>query len=130
LVQYRKVLAIEPKNAIALLKVGEVQLADNNTDGAIKSLLESIKASPSARTYTSLAEAHVAQHNTDAALDAYRHARALEPRNADLLTAYGLLLYEAGQLDEAAKVLEESVSIQPRATTHNHLGIAYQVSCV
>lgn len=128
LAQYRKVLALEPKNSMALLKVGEVLLAENNVDGAVKSLLDSIKQSPSARSYASLAEAYVAAKNTDAALKAYADAVKLEPRNAETLKALGQLQYEAGFLEDAAKTLEEAVSIDARATTHNQLGIVYQVS--
>ena len=127
LAQYKKVLALEPKHGVALLKIGEVQLANNDVDGAIKALLDATKQAPSARAYASLAEAYVASSKTDAALKAYAEARKLEPRNAELLAALGALQYEAGFLEDATKSLEESVAINPRAVTHNQLGIAYQV---
>lgn len=74
-------------------------------------------------------------HDTDKALNAYRKATELDPRNTDGWNSYGSLLRRSGNLKDAEKAHRESLrlgqltdDIEVVANAYSYIGFVYQAS--
>ena len=79
-----------------------------------------------AHAYKNLGNAFSGQKRYPAAIDALRHATALEPTNAAAFFNLGLAHYSAGQYREAVEAYQEVLKLKPNlAVAHYNLGLAY-----
>jgi len=73
--------------------------------------------------YRSVGTAFAARGETSPALENLQKANAINPNNADVHKALGLLLYEDGKADACINELKKSLEIDPQqAELHNALG--------
>jgi tetratricopeptide (TPR) repeat protein len=86
--------------------------------GPVSPALEALRREATvetAPTKTTLAFAHVAldEGQLPAAITAYRRVLDREPKNAEALTHMGVILYQAGHVDEALARIEEALAVDP-----------------
>ncbi len=61
-----------------------------------------------------------------AAMDSFRHAIAINPKNPDAYAGLGTALLDVGRAPQAAAALQKSISLRPdNAEAHYKLGVAY-----
>src|SRR5215831_7868869 len=74
-------------------------------------------SSAEVRTHVDRARAALAKHDLTQAGREYEEALKLDPRNVELLTAYGATLYGLGMAREATKDLDAALKLDPNQTT-------------
>jgi serine/threonine-protein kinase len=90
---YNKARELDPKNATAVLGLGEIALSQGSTDAALSHLRRAARLTPrSARAHTLLGEALLASGRRQDAAASFKRALKIEPENARARTG----------LDEAA----------------------------
>jgi Tfp pilus assembly protein PilF len=98
---------VEPRNATILVHVGTVHLMAGDRQRAREAFEAALAASPdSARAHSSLGFLDAEDGRSTEALEHWRRALALDPRERDALLALGELLRRRGRPAEARIYLE------------------------
>ena len=130
---YRKIdtlwldtLAKNPHCWMAYTNLGILLAERGETEEAIKyySRVDAIIPRAAARTQVYIGNALRIEGKRAAAAEHFKKALQLDPRHAEALVAWGVLLEEEGKDDEAFARFSEALKITPRsAPAHNNLGI-------
>lgn len=122
---YRRVLEVQPSNAVALHYLGVMAVQANDPATAVRLIRKSVEQAPHYK------EAHynlgVAYHQLDRlaeAADCYRRTLALEPDHPLALNNLGAALTWQGGLEEALSCIERSIAVNAaNAEAHNNMGV-------
>jgi tetratricopeptide (TPR) repeat protein len=107
------VLAHAPRSATTWSNVGLLELRAGRPADAARAFTQAVDADPRlAQAWEGLGAAR-ARSDPAGAIDAWKKAVELEPRNYDVLFNLGVLLREAGRTDEARPHLERFVREAP-----------------
>lgn len=110
---YKRALAADPTYTNALNNLGAVYIQLQEWDKAIATLQKSIELHPEfAASYYNLAGAYERSGMKAEAEAAYREAIRLEPEDADALASLATLVYDRGEIDEAAQLLMRALAIR------------------
>jgi len=121
---YRELLAIDPRHAGALHRLGVIAGQKGRPDLAAGLIGDAIRLRPDdPEAHHNRAVALRAIGRLDDAVAAWRTAVALRPDYADAHQDLGYALYLLGRLDEATESLRTAVALRPdSADAHNDLG--------
>lgn len=112
--QLRKVLKIEPDNAMSLNNLAWV-LAAQKQAGAIELAERAVQLGPNQTLFLdTLAYAQAAQAQIDQAIETQQRALSLEPANPDLSLGLARLYLQAGKSSKAREALRELVKLGER----------------
>jgi tetratricopeptide (TPR) repeat protein len=112
-VQYRAALAAQPDYANALNNLGAVYIQLQDWDNAIATLKESIRQRPDfVESYYNIAGAYEKKGMKSEAEEMYRKAVELHPGDADALASLATLVYDRGDIDGAAQLLRQALTVQ------------------
>lgn len=129
---FRRALAIDPDNALALGNIAAPLLITGQTDEAEQSLDRAVEVYRRsgvdpvslASTYSSLAVAYSRQGRFDKAADMFRRVLEFTPDSADTRANYALSLYLQNKLPDARAEIERSVTQNPNVPeSQNILGM-------
>ena len=110
----RGVLAEDPKNPQANLRLGYVLLESKRCREAVARFRNAIAAQlPSADAHLGLAACQTAQREFDAATEALREAERVEPGNPVVLANLGIVLSDAGKPEAAIDPLQRALTTDP-----------------
>jgi arylsulfatase A-like enzyme/Flp pilus assembly protein TadD len=110
----RQVLADDPDNPQANLRLGYVLLESNRCAAAVPPLKRAIAAKiPTADAYLGLAMCQSSARQLDAAAATLRAAEAVEPGNPVVLANLGIVLSAAGRHTDAIVALRRAVTLDP-----------------
>jgi arylsulfatase A-like enzyme/Flp pilus assembly protein TadD len=110
---FSDVLARSPQSATAWSNLGLLELADRRPEEAARAFERAVAADPRlGQAWEGLGAAR-ARSNPSSAIDAWRRALELEPRNYDLLFNIAALLHEQGRTEEARPYVERFVREAP-----------------
>ena len=123
---YRRILAVAPRHADSLHRLGLIAYQAGRPDFAVDLLRQAIvQDKKAARYHAHLSLALGALGQLDEAVAASRAAIRLEPNQPDSHNNLGVLLMQLGRLDEAADCYRQAVALGPGiADPHNNLGNA------
>jgi|SRR5208337_1494489 len=118
------------ERAAALYNEAAALFHEGNTDKAIETVRESLKAdASSAVAYDQLGYMLLSKRLHQEALSAFDAALKLNPRMRTSRTGKGLALLGKGDVNEAEAVLKEALQLNPYPSmTHYALGLAYERS--
>ena len=111
---YRRAAALDPVQSTVFLQLAS--LADSNAKAnAAVATLHSAEASASHdfAGWAHLGDAASQAGQWPSAADAYQHAAALHPDNANVVYKWGVALYRAGNPAQAVEVLERGLQLDP-----------------
>ncbi len=124
--QFEKALALDPDNAEAYLRLGNVQRARGDAPGAIASFQEAIERDGGAQAYNNLGVVYQEQGQLDRAADLFARAAALEP-DGDYFSNLGSVRLAQGREGEAKRHYERAIAANPdSAEAHHNLGVLLQ----
>ncbi|NLX59366.1 MAG: tetratricopeptide repeat protein [Phycisphaerae bacterium] len=121
----QEALKVQPKFALVLVDLGELELSQKNVDAAIEKFEAAIALDPGLwGALNNLAWA-LATEKGDVASARTRidQALRLQPRHSSLLDTSGWIHYLAGDYRSAERELEESLASSPSLVTKYHLGM-------
>jgi len=123
------VLALDPKNTVAMRGLANAQLQTGDSAGAIKNLQAAQAIQPDWRNDNSLGVAYDMRGDHVAAVKAYKDGLAIDPGNLQLTNNMGLSLALSGDYAQALPLLETSAH-DPRSTPRmrQNLALAYGLS--
>jgi tetratricopeptide (TPR) repeat protein/SAM-dependent methyltransferase len=121
---YRRVLAVAPRHADSLHRLGLIAYQAGRPDFAVDLLRQAITQDrKAARCHAHLSLALGALGRVDEAVASSRAAIRLEPGLPDTHNNLGVLLMQLGRLDEAADCYRHAIALEPGiADAHNNLG--------
>jgi len=124
---FETALSADPTHMKSFLNLSRVLIERKRYDEAIEKLTRAGEVDPESATVPRLmARAFSAQHKTDDAIDAYRHAIALDMSDAWSMNNLGLLYLEQGFVEDAVPYLAKAVLTKDVAAFHNNLGMALE----
>ena len=110
----REILAEEPGNPLANLRLGYVFVESGRCADAMPRFRKAIEARyPSADAHLGLAGCQAARGEANAAAATLRAADVVEPGNPVVLANLGLMLSDAGRPGEAIDPLQKALSVAP-----------------
>jgi arylsulfatase A-like enzyme/Tfp pilus assembly protein PilF len=110
----RRVLADDPGNPQANLRLGYVLLESNRCAAAVPLLRVAIAAKiPTADAHLGLGMCQASARQLDAATATLRAAEAVEPGNPVVLANLGIVLSDAGRHREAIEALQRALALDP-----------------
>ena len=110
----RDILAEDPDNPQANLRLGHVLIASNRCPDAMPRLRKAIAAKlPSADAHLGLAGCQVARRDFTGAIATLREAEQIEPGNPIVVANLGLVLSDAGRPAEAIDPLQRALTTDP-----------------
>ena len=110
----RQVLADDPRNPLAHLRLGYVLLESNRCAAAVAHFETAIAAKyPSADPHLGLAACQAARKNFKGAAEVLREADKVEPGNPVVLANLGLMLSDAGDPAAAVGPLQRALTTDP-----------------
>jgi arylsulfatase A-like enzyme/Tfp pilus assembly protein PilF len=116
LATFAKVREIDPSNAMALVNVATVHLAAREYGRARELLEGALALNPRvARAHNALGVIAAETGNPNEAIERWKKAVELEPKEFDTVYNLGFILLRAGRLDEARSYLERFVREAPPA---------------
>lgn len=121
---YQKVLRHDPHNQDALFLLGEIKLGHGDHDGAIELFSAAIaQGNAQAAFHYSLARAHEARGEPEAAAEHYRKTTRLDPSHAMAHNNLGCLLRSDGRTAEALTCFRRALECDGHlAQAHFNLG--------
>lgn len=121
---YRRILAVAPRHADSLHRLGLIAYQAGRPDFAADLLRQAIvQDKKCARYHAHLSLALGALGQFDEAVASSRAAIRLEPGQPDAHNNLGVLLMQMGRLDEAADCYRQTIALEPGiADAHNNLG--------
>ena len=125
---FEQALSIAPTHVGSLVNLSRVLIDQNRVDAALVRLAQAGEISPgSPDVQRLLGRAYTAQGKTDEAVDAYRHAIALDAGDAWSMNNLGLLFLEERRPDEALPLLARAVELRMDVPAfHNNLAMALE----
>ena len=128
---FLRVTELQPDNADAYASLGTVYLLTDQRERAIEYLQRSIRLSPTVGAWSNLGSALTDAGRHQEALDAFRQAAALRPRDPLLQRNLGDSLQHVGRTREAraaytegARLATEALAVNPKsAESHGALAI-------
>jgi len=122
---YRRVLAIDPREANALHLLGVIACQQNRHEPAIDLIGQAIAINPADASYhANLGVALKETGRLDEAVAAYRRAIALRPDHPEAHNSLGNALAAQGRLDAAAGCYRRAIGLRPDyPEAHFNLGI-------
>ncbi|MCI0530134.1 MAG: tetratricopeptide repeat protein, partial [Nitrospira sp.] len=126
--EYRKALALNPKNFVTHYNLAVLYLAQGELDLAIASFQEALKIEPDFwESHYNLGIAYYDLGFTEQAIAHYKRARDLKPDEADVHFNLALAYARAEKFDLATVEYEETLRLNPKnISAHNNLGNAYR----
>ncbi len=110
----RAILATDPENPQANLRLGYVLLESNRCHDAIPRFQSAVAAhAPSADAHLGLAACEVSERRFDAAATTLRAADRMEPDNPVVSANLGIVLSDGGHPDDAIAPLQRALTIDP-----------------
>ncbi|MBF0358169.1 MAG: tetratricopeptide repeat protein [Magnetococcales bacterium] len=121
---YRKTLAIEPENVIALSNIGSILKNQGKLEEAVANLKKAVAIQPDfADAFFNLGNAQKELGRLDEAVNCFKKTVLLKPDNADAYYNLGLVLTAQDRVEEAVASYRQVISIDPGyAEAHNNLG--------
>ena len=120
--QYRKTLDLDPHHMSARNNLGITYILLKDWNNAMKTLKEVIKQKPDfLEPYYNLAGVYEETGLKNEAEEMYQKSLELSPRDADALSRLATLLYDRGEIDEAAELLSQALSIDSSNQTATSL---------
>lgn len=111
----RAILAEDPRNPQANLRLGYVLVESNRCPAASKHFAVAIaERLPSADAHLGLASCHAAARRFDLAADTLRDAERIEPDNPVVVANLGIVLSDAGRAADAVRPLQRALTIDPQ----------------
>jgi tetratricopeptide (TPR) repeat protein len=125
---FETALRIDPKHMKSLVNLSRVLIEQKRYDDAIGKLTTAGEVDPESATVPRLmARAHSAKGEFEQAVDAYRHAIALDGSDAWSMNNLGMLYLERGFVEDALAYLAKAVQMNEKvAAFHNNLGMALE----
>ena len=125
---FEKALSIAPTHVGSLVNLSRVLIDQNRVDAALVRLAQAGDISPgSPDVQRLLGRAYTAQGKTEQAVDAYRHAIALDAHDAWSMNNLGLLFLEQQHAAEALPLLARAVQLRDDVPAfHNNLAMALE----
>ena len=123
----QNILSRNPKNSVALLWLGTVELKRGNHKAAIENLRQSLELNPDNSTAGNDLAYELAEYtgNLDEALKYAQHAVELAPNQPDYADTLGWILYRKGLYPSAIPYLEQASKDPQNAIAKYHLAMAY-----
>ena len=127
---FETALRVDPTHMKSLVNLSRVLIEQKRYDEALEKLTRAGEVDPESVTVPRLmARAYSAKGDTDQAIDAYRHAIALDMTDAWSMNNLGLLYFEHGFVEDAVPYLAKAVLTKDTvAAFHNNLGMALEHS--
>ena len=120
---YRRVLALEPRNADAFNNLGLLAVQAGRADLAAGYLREAVALRPSAKFHNNLGAVLRGAGQPAEAVQAFRAALALAPAHAGAYCNLGAALQMLGDLAQARACYDEALRLEPGlAAAHQNLG--------
>ena len=111
---FGELLQRDPRAAGTWYNLGLLEIERRHAGAAADALRHAVDADPSYGDAWHALGAALVGHDRPAAIDAWRHAERLRPRDYDLLFNLGMVLAESPQRSEAVPYLERFVREAPR----------------
>ncbi len=111
---YRMCIELKPDSALGWLGLGRVCVERNKLDDSVAAYMEGLRLQPTAGGYCDLAQALYLHNRFAPALDAARHAIALDPNLVLARCHAGKLLLRFEAPLEARKEYEAALAIDPK----------------
>lgn len=128
---YLRVLEAQPDNAQALAGLGKVRFEEGNDVEAEKHLRKSVElAGDIAENHAMLGRVYEHMKNSPEAAKSFGRAFELDREKSEYGLPYGVHLKEAGQYEEAEKILREVAELDPRVLTKDGSGVYTQLGDV
>jgi tetratricopeptide (TPR) repeat protein len=126
--EYRKAIALGPRDAEAYNNLGYVLLDQGSVEEAITALGKAVILDPNvADAHYTLGRALAEQERWPEAIAEYEEARRLTPDFMEASYALGLALEETGQYQAAAQAFEEALRLKPGLkVAHRRLAELYR----
>ena len=106
-----------PVTTAILISKGELQLQNNDIDGAIATLTSAVAEEPeSSLAHTRLGGAYLLGQRYDDAIDQFQQAIGLDANNASAFIGMGVAYLHSGRLGAAKAALGEAKRIDPEKT--------------
>lgn len=119
---YQRVLARDPRNAVALREMGLAALDTGAFDVATGLLTQAVEAAPrSAAALAGLGRAHAAAGRPGEAVAVLHKAQALAPRDAAIALLLGDAQLDAGDRENALKSFRLVLKLDPRHERAAHM---------
>jgi arylsulfatase A-like enzyme/Flp pilus assembly protein TadD len=112
--QFRGLLARDPNAAGAWNNLGVLELSAGRLDAAAEGFRRAVQADPSMGDAWQALGAATVDRDRATAIDAWRHAERLRPRDYDLLFNLGMVLAESDHAADALPYLERFTREAPR----------------
>jgi choline-sulfatase len=125
--QFQRALQIDRKNAQAFQNLGILALRTGNAGQAQQYLNRALELNDRLPlAYNTLGGSYVEQNDYIRAINAWKRAVTLDPKQYDAMFNLGLVAGRAGQLDEARRALEQFVRTAPPARYGKDIATAKQ----
>lgn len=109
-----KLFARDPHMPGVAESLAQLSLGENDSQSALPYLIAATEASPTnARLFAVLAATYNNLGRREASLGTYQRARSIDATDPLIANNLGLLLFQAGRIDEAIAVLEQAVAQKP-----------------
>ncbi|HWG53513.1 MAG TPA: tetratricopeptide repeat protein [Gemmatimonadaceae bacterium] len=126
---FEDALKLDPTHVKSMINLARVLLDEDSAADALPRVQQAIALdSGSTDAWRVLGRVQAQLRNTDAALDAYHTALALDPSDVWSMNNMGLLLIRSGRYDEALGPLARAVQLDEHgvASFRNNLGVALE----
>jgi superkiller protein 3 len=123
---WRKVIQLNPNNAVAFSNLCDALYRQNKLDESIGFCRKAIELGPKyVNAYYNLGNALYSQKKLDEAIAQFRKAIELNPKFALAYSNLGAVLYEQKKLDEAIAQFRKAIELDPKyVDAYNNLGVA------
>jgi tetratricopeptide (TPR) repeat protein len=111
---YRHAAALDPVQSTLFLQLASLADSNANSETALATLHSAeASASHDFASWVRIGDAASQAGQWPSAADAYQHAAALHPENANVVEKWGVALYRAGNPAQAVEVLERGLQMNP-----------------
>jgi tetratricopeptide (TPR) repeat protein len=124
---YRQILQLDPKNALALANLAAIELQENKLADAETHITAAQAQNPDdSYTLSTLGYLKFRQEKFDEAFDALSRAATLDPQNPQIQNYLGVTLSHKGLRAQAETALRKAIQLAPNyAPAHNNLAVIY-----
>ena len=123
------VLAKDPRNAQALVLLGNSLAGLKDLDGAIEQVESAIDEAPdTVLSYANLGALQIAKGDRDAAEDAFRRAVSAAPQSLQAHGSLANFLWATGEIAEAETEFKAALAIDPTSSAVNRAMAAFYLS--
>jgi tetratricopeptide (TPR) repeat protein len=124
---YRRILQLDPDNALALANLAAIELQENKLADADTHLTAALAQNPDdAYTLSTFGYLKFREQKFDEALDALSRAAKLDPANPQIQNYLGVTLSHKGLHAQAEAALRKAIELAPDyGAAHNNLAVIY-----